>query len=438
MSTLALRRCKGKDEVTLVGEKTFTREGFLKTRATIARTGIQKYTKLELGIDASDEIVSVYRSPDEVFDPEAMASFEGQTITFFHPDKGVDAKNYREHTRGDMCNIGEQDRKLLQADLTVKDQGAIEGISYGTRELSCGYDFDYDPTPGLSPDGQAFDAQQRNIRGNHLAIVYRGRCGAECRIGDGAKTCAGDCGCQTQKPGERTMPAPRTIIIDGISIELDPVQAGLVEKVIRDATARAQTAQDTATAATTRATTAETARDKAIADLATATTAHTTAITAAETARTKLVADHATVVADLQAKIPTDAQLEARAAERSTVVADSKKLFAEIKDEGKSIAAIRVEALAHVMGTESPLKAIATAALDGVDLSKAEKPEELARVKTAFATIVAAAAATPRVSDADIGAALGGRASGGSSGGDKPVRLSGRLNTSIDDNAAAQ
>jgi hypothetical protein len=41
----------------------------------------------------------------------------------------------------------------------------------------------------VAPDGTAYQATQHSIRGNHVAVVKKGRAGSECRIGDTA-TCA--------------------------------------------------------------------------------------------------------------------------------------------------------------------------------------------------------------------------------------------------------
>jgi hypothetical protein len=46
----------------------------------------------------------------------------------------------------------------------------------GKRELSLGYKVDLDETPGVW-EGQPYDAIQRNIRVNHLAVVPQGRAG---------------------------------------------------------------------------------------------------------------------------------------------------------------------------------------------------------------------------------------------------------------------
>ena len=55
------------------------------------------------------------------------------------------------------------------------------------RELSLGYRCDCEETPGVAPDGQPYDAIQRNIRINHLAVVPLARAGMKARL-----NCDGD------------------------------------------------------------------------------------------------------------------------------------------------------------------------------------------------------------------------------------------------------
>lgn len=93
----------------------------------IARVGWQVYNAAELDeIEPdSDGEISVYRSPEEVFRPETIASFEGMTFTVLHPEQMVNPSNWRENAHGHATNIrrgtGEQS-DLLLADLVVKKQ----------------------------------------------------------------------------------------------------------------------------------------------------------------------------------------------------------------------------------------------------------------------------------------------------------------------------
>lgn len=89
-----------------------TGEGFLICRnVPIARTGEQEYLGAEIGLDSSG-IVKVYRSPDEVFSPAAMASFEGKPVTNEHPPELLNPDNVAIFENGHAQNIrkaGNQD-----------------------------------------------------------------------------------------------------------------------------------------------------------------------------------------------------------------------------------------------------------------------------------------------------------------------------------------
>jgi hypothetical protein len=159
-----------------------TPEGYLLCLAVpIARTGDLEYGADEVPVEPSaDGRVRVTRLPDDVFEIEAIASFEGKPITTDHPDDDVTPATWKELAVGHAQNVrrGEgAESDLLIADLLITDQDAIDLVRGGLRELSCGYDADYEQeAPGRG--------WQRNIRGNHIALVRRGRCGPRCKIND--------------------------------------------------------------------------------------------------------------------------------------------------------------------------------------------------------------------------------------------------------------
>jgi len=67
--------------------------------------------------------------------------------------------------------------------VTITDKEAIDAVLRGDAvEVSAGYEVDIVETPGVTPDGQAYDAIQRNIRCNHIALTRRGRAGPEVRL----------------------------------------------------------------------------------------------------------------------------------------------------------------------------------------------------------------------------------------------------------------
>jgi hypothetical protein len=159
-----------------------TPEGYLlATGVSIGRTGVMEYvageTPLEVGPDG---LVRVAREADELFKPETIASFEGKPFTIRHPEDFVDISNWKVLAKGHMQNVrrGEGDKNQdLIADLLITDKEAIVLIESGMRQLSCGYEAEYIKTG----EGQGI---QKNIIGNHVALVDEGRAGDAYKIKD--------------------------------------------------------------------------------------------------------------------------------------------------------------------------------------------------------------------------------------------------------------
>lgn len=160
-----------------------TGEGFLICRnVPIARTGTQEYLGREIGLEgkAADAIVTVYRSPDEVFSEAALASFEGKPATNNHPPDLIGPDDVSMYEKGHVQNVrrgtGEWEDFVI-ADLHIHDRELIEAVQNGKREISCGYECEY-------IDNGDGTYSQVNIRGNHVAIVDRGRAGKRAAILD--------------------------------------------------------------------------------------------------------------------------------------------------------------------------------------------------------------------------------------------------------------
>lgn len=154
-----------------------TAQGFLRADAVLTRPGVFVYRNP----DGSSR--REYRPPEEVFRADALASFEDAPITVDHPKGLVTKENARAVTVGLVKESPRRDGDVLIARVLITDAAAILDVESGKREqVSCGYEVDYDPTPGVTPDGERYDGTQRNIRGNHLALVTVGRAGPEAKI----------------------------------------------------------------------------------------------------------------------------------------------------------------------------------------------------------------------------------------------------------------
>lgn len=153
-----------------------TPEGYLIcTDAILARTGKQTYRRREVFGDMSDkgeEEIEINRDAKEVFNPVTLASFENKPLTIEHPNEDVNPENHHDYAVGFTRDIkrGRIDgNDVMLGTIVVTDAEAIKDIESGELvELSCGYDCDV--VDEANP-------QQRNIRGNHVALCERGRAG---------------------------------------------------------------------------------------------------------------------------------------------------------------------------------------------------------------------------------------------------------------------
>jgi hypothetical protein len=172
------------DTVTLVGDRRTTHDGYLVADVRIARTGIQFYGGAEMG-RPDLTVVRVWRPEDEVFAADALASMAHRPVTLDHPPEAVTAANWKSHSVGQVGGEVARDGDYVRVPLVLMDRAAIDAVTAGKRQLSVGYSAEIDWTAGATPDGQPYDAVQRSIRGNHLAVVDAARAGPACRIGDG-------------------------------------------------------------------------------------------------------------------------------------------------------------------------------------------------------------------------------------------------------------
>lgn len=310
-------------------------QGYLTIHdSRIARSGIQRYTGAEMGLKDAKRIVSVYRPPEEVFSADSLASFEGLPLTLRHPNGFVDATNWGGLAVGFVRNVRQSDTHVI-ADLVVTDKKAIDAIEAGTlTELSNGYDhgLEWVEGGGMSPDGP-YDAVQRGIRGNHVALVEHARCGPSCRVSDNQQK-------ETQMSDNL-----RHVAVDGKSVAVNDAAAETIERLLKE-------------------------RDES-----------RSALDAAKTAAT----DSATKIADLNKKVDDLEKTQANDAFVSDLVQaidQAKSLASDVEIKGDATA-IRRAVLGKVYDAN---KAVVDAALCGVALDAA--PAET--VKTVLAVVAAA------------------------------------------------
>jgi len=150
----------------------FTPEGYLIDNPILTRVGIFEYH------NADGSVRRELRLPEEVFAAESLASYKGKPVILTHEAGLVDVENVQQEHIGTILSEGIQDGDNVRAQIVIHD---AESLDYGLRELSLGYTQTPDETPGVW-NGQPYDAIQRNIQINHLALVEKARAGEQARL----------------------------------------------------------------------------------------------------------------------------------------------------------------------------------------------------------------------------------------------------------------
>jgi hypothetical protein len=310
------------DRIDVTQRKT-TPEGFLEVSAVFARTGIQQYTAAQVGATDRDphEIVNVYRPADEVFSQESLDSFRRKPVTNDHPGGAgrVTADNAKHLQVGMSGDHVARDGELMRGSLTITDGTTIREVEGGKRQVSLGYDCAFLPEAGTH-DGVPFEFTQRKIRGNHVAIVDRGRCGPTCSVLDGAD-CDGECnhdGGDPMKTSNITIGDSEIEVPEAVAKHIAQLTADMEEakEKAKDMESEKEKAEDEAEEAKKKASEAEAAKDAAL--------------------------DKAVSKDDLQKLI----------ADQAVLIHDAKRLYPGIEPAGKTAAEIRREVVAQVLGAD--------------------------------------------------------------------------------------
>jgi hypothetical protein len=225
------------DFAPITGSET-TEEGYLRVWCRAARTGTQLYRR------ADGSQVREYRPPEEVSNPDSLTTFGMKPATWGHPPVLLDSANTKQFQIGYSGSQVRYNDGFVEVALVVTDQDAIEKIKRkDATEVSAGYKVDFDPTPGLTPEGEEYAGVQRNIRVNHIAIVPRGRAGPEVRLlmdrMDAADAVSfdpewiRDSGSALQ-PCQPASPVMATVKLDGLEIDLPAEAATAVQSFARD------------------------------------------------------------------------------------------------------------------------------------------------------------------------------------------------------------
>jgi hypothetical protein len=164
------------------------RNGWLEVRDNpLSKVGVFPYRGSEIGAPVAKQIYRIYRPAEELASPECIESFRLLPFVDEHAFLGSEEGGGTPAERkGIQGMIGEQiyfDAPYLRGNLKIVSEAAKHLIDNGKIELSAGYFCQYDFTPGEF-EGVPYDAVQRHIRGNHLALVSEGRSGPDVAVQD--------------------------------------------------------------------------------------------------------------------------------------------------------------------------------------------------------------------------------------------------------------
>lgn len=173
----------------MTARKADTNGWFEVARNPLSKAGVFPYMGRSLGLtgDAATKLFNVYRPAEELGDPATIDSFRLVPLIDDHTMLGgEDSGRIPAERKGVHGVIGDQvvfEGDTLYGNLKVFSSALANRINHGKRELSCGYSCVYDFTPGIF-QGKAYDAVQRRLRGNHVALVKEGRMGPDVAVLD--------------------------------------------------------------------------------------------------------------------------------------------------------------------------------------------------------------------------------------------------------------
>ena len=169
--------------------RTFDDNGRLRVERTpISKANICEYLGKEipdnerLGL-TPNQMYRLLRDPKEL--EKAADTFNSLPVLEDHTPTSADA-HPRELTVGATMDNARFEAPYLTVGMVIFDGPAIQRIQNDQqRELSCCYAYEADMTPGTY-DGQPYDGRMVNIRGNHVALVEKGRAGSDVLVNDSA------------------------------------------------------------------------------------------------------------------------------------------------------------------------------------------------------------------------------------------------------------
>ena len=136
----------------------------------------------KLGLEP-DKVYNLLRDPEEL--EKGAKTSNGVPLLILHKPMSAEDHDH-EVVIGATGTDAEFKAPYLKNSLVIWPEHAVEAVEKGVqRELSCGYRYKADMTPG-NFDGNEYDGVMRDIIFNHVALVKEGRAGPDVMVGDSA------------------------------------------------------------------------------------------------------------------------------------------------------------------------------------------------------------------------------------------------------------
>lgn len=166
--------------------------GFIHIKKNpISKVGVFPYMGKNISKECEpNKIYWVYRPAEELSKPETIESFRNIPIIDDHTMIGKGATPAeRKGVDGVTGANVTQEGDFLFADLHIYSDTLKRKIdANGKKELSMGYRVGYYEPANGTFNGKPYDFIQRDLRGNHIALVQEGRMGKEVAVLDGGLT----------------------------------------------------------------------------------------------------------------------------------------------------------------------------------------------------------------------------------------------------------
>lgn len=154
-------------------------DGNMRVPVIIAQAGVLDYKYTD---DNGEEIlVREVKLPKDILSKHTVFSAEGKQVTDEHPKDMLDSSNYIRHIKGVFINP-KIVNDSIHGEIVIYDKELQDSLKSGEKyQISTGFWHTTEIKNGIF-NGKIYDAIQRDISINHIAIVKNGRAGDNVKV----------------------------------------------------------------------------------------------------------------------------------------------------------------------------------------------------------------------------------------------------------------